>query len=480
MSRILTAIFAGLIQQVDANESRLTYRQLLGRRMYLNALVRYGVAFVFVLGGSFAGKIFDVQGVNVEPLIYIGVAIAIYNTPIYWFVRQFRLPDLSYTEFGKLRSVMYSAIILDFLSLAVVVYELGGARSPFMAFYVLHVTLSCVMLSGRAAMLFTGLAYVLVSIQVIGEWSGIGMFTKYQNGNGVVIPLSTVQAVETLVVYGLLFAMLDILLISVTAWLRRDERVLRLKNEQLDRLSRMRRDYLHVATHNLKSPIGAAMMMLEKLENELAGPINEKQREWIERCSIRLGGLMELLGDLQLLGELETEELDKRFQPIDLGMMLQEIIEEVRLNAQVKEQTLKAEIAENLPAVRGIDRLVREAIVNYLTNAIKYTPNGGRIVLRAFTTGGPGAGGGKREGRLRIEVEDNGIGIAREKQDRLFGEFQRIDKAKSLRNGIPGTGLGLSIVKRIVEAHGGVVGVESDAGSGSVFYMELPTVHSGV
>ena len=436
--------------------------------MYLNALVRYFVALVFVLGGSCAGRIFDVRGVNVGPLTYIGIAIAVYNTPIYWFVRRFRLPDLSYTEFGKLRSVMYSAIILDFLSLAVVVYELGGARSPFMAFYVLHVTLSCVMLSGRAAVLFTGLAYLLVSVQVIGEWFGFGMFTGYENSAGVARSISTVQAVETLVVYGLLFAMLDILLISVTAWLRLDERALRLKNEQLDRLSKMRRDYLHVATHNLKSPIGAAMMMLENLENELAGPLNDKQREWVERCSIRLGGLMELLGDLQLLGELETEELDGRFQPVDLHSMLQEIIAEIRLNAQTMEQTLDTEISNSFPMVRGIDRLLREAVMNYLTNAVKYTQRGGRIVLRAYMTGG------ETVDRVRIEVEDNGIGVAREKQERLFGEFQRIDKARSLHEGIPGTGLGLSIVKRIVEAHGGVVGVESDEGVGSVFYMELP------
>jgi len=118
--------------------------------------------------------------------------------------------------------------------------------------------------------------------------------------------------------------------------------------------------------------------------------------------------------------------------------------------------------------VPGIERLIHEAVANLVTNAIKYTPDGGTIMLRAVRAGKT----------ITIEVKDNGIGIADEDRPRLFGEFVRLSRGKD-RNS-PGSGLGLSIVKRVVDLHGGRVELESAVGVGSVFRLVLPACEKSV
>jgi signal transduction histidine kinase len=125
---------------------------------------------------------------------------------------------------------------------------------------------------------------------------------------------------------------------------------------------------------------------------------------------------------------------------------------------------LRVELADRLPPIKGVERLLRQAIANYLTNAIKFAPAGGNVVVRATSAGA----------LVRIEVTDDGAGISREDQARLFREFSRAGKPPEGRSAVPGTGLGLSIVRRVAEAHGGRAGVESDIGKGSTFFLEIP------
>jgi signal transduction histidine kinase len=132
--------------------------------------------------------------------------------------------------------------------------------------------------------------------------------------------------------------------------------------------------------------------------------------------------------------------------------------------AESHSHTLTLEIPGPVPPVVGHARLLHEAIVNYLTNAIKYTPDGGTIVVRVLY----------REPMVRVEVQDNGIGIADEDLDRLFQEFVRIPRRGADADRARGSGLGLSIAKRIVVAHGGRTGVESKPGKGSTFFAEFP------
>jgi signal transduction histidine kinase len=203
-------------------------------------------------------------------------------------------------------------------------------------------------------------------------------------------------------------------------------------------------------------------MFLQNLREGLAGPLNEKQEGWVDRSLIRLDGLSQFLVDLRVLATLEAGRLEAEMSAVNVSPMLAKLVDEYQDIAAGRQQTLALEAPADLN-VWGNERLLREAVVNYITNAIKYTPEGGSIRVSAQ----------RMEDVVRVTVADDGPGIAPEDQPRLFAEFQRL--ARPDDSAAPrGTGLGLSIVRRVVEAHGGSVGLESRLGEGSSFFLDLP------
>jgi signal transduction histidine kinase len=267
-----------------------------------------------------------------------------------------------------------------------------------------------------------------------------------------------------LVVYAILLSLTTFLLTGLADLLRQSEQRLRQANEHLDQLSQQRRDFLRVAMHNLKSPVSAVSMILTNLKNELPGPLNDKQKQMIDRSLYRLAGSNEFLRDVQTLANIESDDLTRQFQPVDLKRLLGELVEENRDLAEQREHELVLQLPDQPLRSPGIERLLREAIANFITNAIKYTPAGGRIVVAAE------AG----NDRALVMVQDNGVGISEADQKRLFRDFVRIRSEHESVKDAPGSGLGLSIAKRILQAHGGTITVDSQPAQGSTFTIDLP------
>jgi signal transduction histidine kinase len=301
----------------------------------------------------------------------------------------------------------------------------------------------------------------MLAALVLGEWFG---WLPRHRPMGAVFggPEDDFRVVWTLLfLYGLLTAATTYLATGIASRLRESERRLRKTGLSLERLADLRRSFLHVVVHDLRSPLGAVTTLLDNLSSELGGPLTEQQRQWVARADHRLRGGLELLRGLQVLADLETESLASLMVSVDLRPIVQEVVEEYADLAQQRRQSLTAELPESLPPVRGIARLLREALVNYVTNAIKYAGDGRTIVVRVHA----------QDADLRVEVQDDGPGIPPEKQTHLFEEFVRVSRGKGAE---AGTGLGLSIVRRIAEAHAGRVGVESAPGQGSCFFITLP------
>jgi signal transduction histidine kinase len=267
-----------------------------------------------------------------------------------------------------------------------------------------------------------------------------------------------------LAVYGLLFGISSYLLVSLSGALQRGEAQMQAALAALERVSALRRDFLHIAVHNMGSPVGAVTMFLQNLRGGLAGTLNEKQEQWVDRSLSRLDGLSSFLFDLRVLATLEAGRFEEEMQRIDLAPLLADLVEEHQDLASAKGQSLEIDVPDPLP-VNGNERLLREAVVNYITNAIKYTPVEGHIVVSGRLNGGS----------VRVAVQDDGPGIEPADQPKLFAEFQRLARPEE-GDSPKGTGLGLSIVRRVVEAHGGTVGLDSRPGEGSCFYLELPAV----
>jgi len=249
------------------------------------------------------------------------------------------------------------------------------------------------------------------------------------------------------------------------------ENRLRRTNASLRTLSRLRRDFLHIAVHDMKSPVSAAKMLLHSLQTLLEDRLDQREEHLIERMHNRLDEASSFLRDFQFFAALEdTSQVRKNARRTNLNEILARVGEEQRHLAVENGHTLMVEPADDLPCVAGIDRLLSEVVMNLVTNAVKYTPEGGRIVLRSLVT---------PEGYARVEVEDNGIGISLENQKLLFREFVRVKDNDVSGRKVPGIGLGLSIVRRIVEMHGGRIFLRSEPEKGSVFGFDLPACPDG-
>jgi len=229
----------------------------------------------------------------------------------------------------------------------------------------------------------------------------------------------------------------------------------------LKKLERVRQDFVANVSHELRTPLTAIKGYVEALrDGALQDPAQAEQfLGVIQRHSERMD---KIVSDLLLLSEMESADRVLQSETVRLPEIIRTAVETLRPMAEAKQQNLRVEPLEGIPALRADSQKIHQVMVNLLNNAISYTPEGGSITVEA----GPAAEG------VEVSVIDDGIGIPPDDLPRIFERFYRVDKGRSRELG--GTGLGLSIVKHIVEAHGGLVRVESKPGKGSRFTFYLP------
>jgi signal transduction histidine kinase len=427
--------------------------------------VRFIVVAALIGGSYFAREVVGIAQLDVAALCLLALLLGLCNTITFALVRPYRgHHDQAEPRRWFLAWVLNFSIASDFLCLTIALWLLGGAQSPFQAFFIFHVIIASVLLAPQVAFVHTAIGYLLLAGLVVGTWRG-WIPARYPEGavpSG--LPITGRFVVTVLAVQGMLFATTAILVTHLMRFLREGQRQALHANRELERLSRQRRDFLHIALHNLRSPVAAVGMHLNNLRAGYGGPLSERQEEWISRSQQRVTELTSFLNDLEYLAALNSGELQREVQVVNVPALLQELVAQNQDLAQARRHRLTLEIDPGLPNVGGFARLLREAVVNFITNAIKYTPEGGIIKVRAVRV----------EDVVRIEVADNGVGIPQEDQPRLFQEFVRVHKNKPGMTDIPGSGLGLYIVRQIVEAHGGRVDLKSAPGQGSIFAMELP------
>jgi two-component system phosphate regulon sensor histidine kinase PhoR len=224
----------------------------------------------------------------------------------------------------------------------------------------------------------------------------------------------------------------------------------------------MRRDFVANVSHELRTPLSAiegyAETLLEgALEDEV---VRLDFVKVIHRHSIRL---THLVSDLLDLSKLESPDYTPTRTPVYLSSLIEEqIYDLVSQKALDKQITFSVELSDNLPPVLADVSSLQQVFTNLLDNAIKYTPQNGKVILKAYPV---------ESSRVQVDVIDNGIGIESKYFSRLFERFYRVDKARSRDLG--GTGLGLSIVKHIVQVHGGDIWVSSALNKGSKFSFTL-------
>ena len=230
----------------------------------------------------------------------------------------------------------------------------------------------------------------------------------------------------------------------------------------LKELDRIKTDFVNTVSHDLRSPLTAILGYVELIER--AGEINQQQREFVRRVQLSVRNITELINDLLDLGRIESG-FDTRKEVVQILPIINFTLENFR--NQIIEKNLKLDLSAEpeLPKIFGDTTRLRQMMDNLVGNAIKYTPEGGKIQVSAH----------EENEQLIIRISDNGPGIPPADQPYIFDKFYR---AGNVSNNISGTGLGLAIVKSIVENHQGRIWVDSSLGKGSKFTVVLPIIES--
>lgn len=252
-------------------------------------------------------------------------------------------------------------------------------------------------------------------------------------------------------------------------------------NEDLERASRLKSEFLASMSHELRTPLNSILGFSDLMLRQTKEPLSERQINHLRVIEKSGQHLLQLINDILDLSKIEAGKADLDLQLISMQDLCRQCLKMIQPRADKKRLTLYLELDYRLDQVWLDERRVRQMTINLLSNAVKFTPEGGQIKLSGRLAYGNQLLQDFRPDRspinsstpyLCLEVTDSGIGIAEDKWSLLFRPFQQVDTSLSRRH--EGTGLGLALTKRLAELHGGTVSVTSIEGEGSTFRIWLP------
>jgi signal transduction histidine kinase len=232
--------------------------------------------------------------------------------------------------------------------------------------------------------------------------------------------------------------------------------------QALEMADKAKSDFVRMVAHELRSPLSAVQSMLKVLQEGFVGALTSKQEDLLRRSERRVSTLLAMVSDLLDLAAGKMEQLRGEKKRVVLNEIITKVAELLQTSAEEKGLEFEVDITEEPLVILGFEDGLERVFMNLVSNAVKYTPAGGSVAVRAWS----------ENGQVKVEVSDTGIGIPEEALPRIFEEFYRAKNAKAVE--MEGTGLGLAIAKDVVEQHEGQILVESTVGRGSTFYVILP------
>lgn len=439
--------------------------------------LRWFAAVGVAAGTGGASMLFGIP-VAAQALYAISAIILLYNLcflGLYWYWRRHGvLGSSAYVVFAHVQ------IAADIVTLTFVLHFAGGIENPVLFYLLFHMIIASILLSRRAAYAHATLAVVLVV--TMASMEATGLVTHINLGL-----MESPHLYKKPAFFGaVLFALTSTLYLAVymatniTQRLREREKeimdlseelegktaALEKANAELRELEMAKSRYLRKVAHELRSPIAAVQSSLRVVVDGLTGELPPKAREMIGRAESRTWALLKLVNDLLTLSRAREVKLLERREPVSLRAAAEHVASLLSARAQGKSVHLHVQFPTDLPHIIGDPEAVEQMLTNLTANAIKYTPEGGRVTVS----------GQRSDSGVELHVSDTGIGIPEEDIPNIFNEFFRARNAREYVK--EGTGLGLSIVKSIVDGIGGTISVRSVVGKGTTFIVSLPSAPS--
>ena len=241
------------------------------------------------------------------------------------------------------------------------------------------------------------------------------------------------------------------------------EREVREAREMAEFATKSKSSFIANLSHELRTPLNAVIGFSELMMNGLAGDLDDKQREYLDDIHKSGQYLHGLIGTVLDLSKIEADRLDVSEEQVSLPGIVEDVIETTGGSYTDADVSITSDVPTGLPVLKGDPTKVRQIVSNLVTNAVKYSPDGGEVKIKVYLDDA-------RD--MVIEVADQGIGIPKEDIDKILQPFERTQVSKDRK--IEGTGLGLPLTKGLIEAHGGSIHIEGEVGSGTTVTVKLP------
>jgi signal transduction histidine kinase len=350
----------------------------------------------------------------------------------------------------------------DVVLLTAAIYFTGGPFSPLLATYVIVIAVLSLLTNLGVTVMMAALVVILYATMVIGMATGILPPTPVPGVPGAV-PSAGYAA--TSIAYCML-------VVGVPAWfaaatlrlLRAKEVALEARTADLIHANTQRSQFVASMTHELRTPIHGVQGLADVIAAGVYGPVTDKQKEACASIKRSAQALLGLVDDVLNLARAEANRIEARPSAVDVAELVERVTASVSWMVGTKRIVLAAEIQPALPFVQSDPRWLAHVLVNLVSNAVKFTPEGGHITVRAHEAP-------DREAVI-LDVIDSGIGIAREDRERIFEPFRQGDASDE--RGYGGVGLGLALVARLTDLLACKVELESEVAKGSTFRVVVP------
>jgi signal transduction histidine kinase len=438
-------------------ENILQSKNLVQRAYWLIRLRWMAIAGMAI--ATFVAKEVLNVSLPVHQLYKISIILLFYNFLLYDLMRYITWKGRTATPAAINRIITFQ-ISADWIILTIILHYSGGIENPFYLYFIFHTILTGVLLSKVQSYVQATLAIVLFGSLIFLEYYQIiphYVLTGFLAGDNY---RDELYVFGTFFVFSTTIYAVAYMTASISEQLRQQQRELEETNAQLREKDNLKNEYVLRLTHDIKGHLAAIQSCLDVVNDQLVGSLNDKQIDLIERAHRRTGKCLHFISALLKLTRMKlTGQLDMEHFPV--RNVLFNSLATVERKAKDKNINISHRIDERVDEIYGEPVLIEETLTNILLNAVKYTPEKGKIELNI-----------KDEKEfILIEVKDTGIGISQADLPHIFEEFYRAENARKVEK--DGTGLGLSFAKQVVERHGGRILVGNNPDGGSIFSIRL-------
>jgi signal transduction histidine kinase len=397
-----------------------------------------------MVAGVFVGQMLGFE-FAILPILLIALASLLYNALFAWIFRRYESRLEEDSRLDRLFTLLEA--LADYAAMFLLIYFTGGVASPVVVFMIFHVIIAAVQFSPREA-------YQLASLAALGLWVLLlADITGWLPCDELMFRGESLHSLHRTAYSAISLLFFTATLFLTVAMVTRVMNQFRRRARALAEVTLERTEFMLQVAHNLRAPLSAALSMLELVRDGYVGEVSEPQTEYLERVERRLTSLNQTIGELLTIARTRDRTREIPDTVINLEQLARHVERTFRQEAVRRKLRYRVIAEENLPRIDSGTNLLEQVMENLVSNAVKYTPEGGEVEVRISRHGSDD---------VEIEVRDNGIGIPESEQDRLFQEFFRA-----------------VLVKQTVERHNGTMTLTSSEGEGTSVVIHLPIHQAG-